>query len=203
MPGAPNRPPENEPAAPPPPEDPGRRVLRRLVPSIVALRLPIWKGTPSRELVQPLRKAHDAYRARDFGTAEGALDQLAVRFAEPRWPTLPDPFKGLRVAVIAPQPPHWNPDHALTPTEREARQARRKVDWMATLAEAVVDSEARAGTAVDDLRPIIAEAKNALTATGAPAEFYERVHPVWERLLERLPLPTDLPARGPATEEPA
>ncbi len=57
MPGAPNRPPENAPAAPVTPalsEPPEKKALRRLVPSRLTLLLDIWKGAPSTDLTVPV-----------------------------------------------------------------------------------------------------------------------------------------------------
>ncbi|MCL5983285.1 MAG: hypothetical protein M1606_01300, partial [Candidatus Thermoplasmatota archaeon] len=104
MPGAPNRPPEMAAPSPPPTVDaPERRVLRRLAPSRIALSLDVWRGAPSRELTEPLEKAEAAYGAREWREAESQLDRLAIRFHEPRWPTLPPPFRELRVPI--PPPP--------------------------------------------------------------------------------------------------
>ncbi|MGA8536079.1 MAG: hypothetical protein WB789_01645, partial [Thermoplasmata archaeon] len=93
------------------PETPERRALRRLAPSRVALRLDQWKGAPSPDLLTPFEKAEAAYTAGDYTAALQALDQLSIRFAEPRWPTLPEPFRRLRVPIPAPMPPHWDPEH--------------------------------------------------------------------------------------------
>src|SRR5579859_2543952 len=130
MPGAPNRPPEIDkpPAAEPPKDEVARRLLRRLGPMRVALQLDLWKGAPSPELVAPLEHAESNFASGDLVTASGHLDQLAVRFAEPRWPTLPAPFRGLRVHIPAPQPPQWDPEHALPATEKEGRRLQREAE---------------------------------------------------------------------------
>src|SRR5208282_5581548 len=117
MPGAPNRPPEKAPEAPTAPpfhETPGQKALRRLVPTRVALLLDTWKGAPSPELVGPFQKAEAAF--------------AQVDFAEPRWTTLPEPFRLLRVAIFAPMPPSWDPDHALPASEKDAKKARKTAD---------------------------------------------------------------------------
>src|SRR5215472_9228081 len=129
MPGAPNRPPEVEkPAEPPAPpaDEAAHKVLRRLAPMRVILHLDLWKGAPSPELVTPLENAETNFGTGDHATASGHLDTLAVRLAEPRWPTLPEPWRGLRASIPAPTPPHWNPDNALAPAEREALKLRRE-----------------------------------------------------------------------------
>jgi hypothetical protein len=208
LPGAPNRPPEveNAPPAPPSPEDPARRVRRRLVPALVALRLPPWKGAPSPEILTPYNKARAAYDAGDFGTAETHLDQLAVRFAEPRWPSLPEPFKSLRVRIPAPQPPQWDPEFRLTPPEKEARQARREAELQARLVGATIETEGKAGTPVTDLAPLAAKAQSSLGASGVSPEFLDDVDAFWTALLPRLAAPSTPASRAPPpapVEEPA
>ncbi|HKS59339.1 MAG TPA: hypothetical protein VJS68_01010, partial [Thermoplasmata archaeon] len=182
MPGAPNRPPEMEPtAAPAPPkEEPSRRVLRRLAPALVALRLPAWKGAPAAELLTPFQQARAAYDSGQFSKAEEHLDQLSRRFAEPRWPSIPEPFKLLRISIPFPQPPHWDPDFGVPPAEKESRVARRRAELQARLVEASVEVEAKAGSPVDDLRPLAGAAKAALGPSGVPEEFYPQVDAVWE-----------------------
>jgi hypothetical protein len=201
MPGAPNRPPEATPEAPPPPpvpEPPDRKVLRRLVPSRVALLLDQWKGAPSPDLLTPFEKAESAYAAGDFGAALQALDQLSIRFHEPRWPTLPEPFRRLRVAIPAPQPPSWNPENALTPAEREARRARRYADDQVALARGSLVWAGAHGIAVAEWSPRVEEAAAILAAEGLVNGFYERIDPMWEALHAALPRPTGGTTRAPA-----
>ena len=203
MPGAPNRPPE--PAAPsaPPPTDPlERRVLRRLAPGRVALRLDIWKGAPSRELVDPLAKAEELYRSGDARGADSALDQLAVRLAEPRWPTIPLPFRHLRVAIPAPQPPHYDPEHAIPPAEREARRVRREAETQLALAKASVDWAAGHSVEAADLRTGVGSAETALGPSGVSEAFWKEIDGVWERIRERVPMPT-APGRPSPAPPPA
>jgi hypothetical protein len=199
MPGAPNRPPENAPPPPPPAVDPpGRLVLRRLGPSRIALLLDSWKGAPSPELVGPFDRAEAAYSAGDHAGATSALDQLSVRFAEPRWPTLPDPFRALRVAIPAPMPPHWDPDHALPPPERDAKRARRTADDQLALAGASVAWLAAHALESADLAPRLEEARTLLGTEGAGPAFYERIDAIWEAVRARAPVPRSGPARAPA-----
>ena len=192
MPGAPNRPPDTTPAAPlvaPVQEPPEKRVLRRLAPSRVALQWEGWKGAPSAELVAPLTKADAAYAAGDYPAALTALDLLSVRFAEPRWPSLPEPFRRLRVPIPAPMPPHWNPDNALAPAEREAKRARDTAAEQLLLAEGCLAWLAGHGTDVADLRPKLEEARAIFPNEGASAGFYERIDLIWEGIRSRVPLP--------------
>lgn len=196
MPGAPNRPPDTSEAPPPPPpvpEDPRRRVVRRLAPGRVALSLDSWKGAPHLDILSPLQKAEALFLAGDFVNADAELDKLAVRFAEPRWPSLPVPFKELRVAIPAPMPPSWNPENALPAEEREARKRRRFAELQLTLVTATVDWMAKKGLPVDDLTPRVAAARAALPATGLPPEFWAEVDPIWDAVRERVPMP-----QGPA-----
>ncbi|HTP55082.1 MAG TPA: hypothetical protein VML53_00230 [Thermoplasmata archaeon] len=192
MPGAPNRPPERteEPApAPPAPTPPERLALRRLVPSHVALLLDSWKGGPAPELMQPFEKAEAAYRAGDYAGALSALDLLSIRFAEPRWPSLPAPFRELRVPIPAPMPPHWNPEHGLAAEEREARRARRTAEEQLALADGAAAWASGHGVPADDLRAHLATARSALAGPGVPPEFYGALDPFWSALVGRLPRP--------------
>jgi hypothetical protein len=205
MPGAPNRPPETTPEAPPPPvvpEGPQQTALRRLAPSRVALLLDPWKGVPSPDVTGPLEKAENAYRSGDYAGAVSALDLLSVRFAEPRWPTLPEPFRRLRVSIPAPMPPHWNPEHALSPAEKEAHRVRRFADDQLALATACVAWAAQHQVATDDLARPIEEAKTLLTTQGVSVGFYERIDTVWNAVRERVPMPKSGGARA-ATPTPA
>jgi hypothetical protein len=192
VPGAPNRPPDRteEPApAPPAPTPPERLALRRLVPSHVALLLDLWKAGPAPELTGPFEKAEAAYRAGDFGGAISALDLLSIRFTEPRWPSLPAPFRDLRVAIPAPMPPHYNPEHALPPAEKEAVRARRAAELQLALVEGCVAWAGAHSLPADDLAALATEAKTALAAGGAPPEFYVPIDALWTALAGRLPRP--------------
>jgi len=191
MPGAPNRPPEADAPPPPPPSagSPAERVLRRLGPSRIALHLDLWKGAPSKELVQPLASAEAAFAAGDLPHAEGALDQLAVRFAEPRWPTLPEPFKGLRQEIPAPMPPHWDPEHRLTPPEREGRKLHRFAELQLRLAEACVGWATAHGVATEDLTGPLASAKARFPTEGGSSGFWADIDRIWTALRERVPMP--------------
>jgi hypothetical protein len=207
MPGAPNKPPESAPVAPPPSETPEQGALRRLAPSRVALRLPIWKGAPSPDLLRPYSEADALFHAGDLPGAGAALDRLAVRFAEPRWPSLPDPFRQLRVPTPAPQPPHWDPDHALSPADRELARARRRAEAQVALARGSLDAEAARGTSVDDLRPLLEEADAARRTGALDASVWGPIDRIWRALLERVPAPAPAPRAGPppppAETEPA
>jgi hypothetical protein len=207
MPGAPNRPPESTPAPPGPPpvpETPQQRVLRRLAPSRVALLLDVWKGSPNADLTTPFEKAEAAFAAADFPNAVSALDALSVRFAEPRWPTIPEPFRSLRVPIPAPMPPHWDPDHALPTSEKDARRARRMADEQLALAEASVAWMGAHALEVADLAPRLAEAKTVLGTAGLVPAFYERIDAVWDAVRARVPLPKAPAARtAPAAPPPA
>ncbi|HTW55419.1 MAG TPA: hypothetical protein VMG36_03100 [Thermoplasmata archaeon] len=204
MPGAPNRPPErtDEPAPPAPVAEPADRPLRRrLIASHVALLQDGWKGAPSPELIVPFEKAEAALAAGDLPTATTALDQLSIRFAEPRWPTLPAPFRDLRVAIPAPMPPHWDPESKLEPAARDAVRARRAAEGQLLLAEASVAWAGRHGLAADDLAAPLAEAKALLAEGGVPAGYYDRLDRVWTTLAGRLPRPKASTARpAPAAE---
>ncbi len=206
MPGAPNRPPEKEPeapVAPPLPVSPAQQALRRLAPSRVALRLDAWKGSPSPELLGPLDRAEAAFASGDFATALTALDLLSVRLAEPRWPTLPEPFRQLRVPIPAPMPPHWNPEHALSPAEREAKRARRTAEGQLALAAASVGWAASHGLETADLARTVEEARAILGTEGLTTGFYERVDGVWQGLLARVPPPSSSTGPGRSAAAPA
>lgn len=204
MPGAPNRPPEIA-AAPPPPsiEAPERKLLRRLVPSHVALLLDSWKGPVAAEVLEPFERAETALAAGDVATATSALDLLSIRFAEPRWPTLPEPFRRLRVPIPAPVPPHWDPEHALTPPEKEERRARRTAEDQLLLAGGAVAWADAHGLGAPELTQALSAARTTLAsdASGVPAGFYVSIDALWEGLRARLPRPKS-GAKRPASAAP-
>ncbi len=193
MPGAPNRPPEKAPeapVAPPVPETPQQKALRRLAPARVALLLDIWKANPSPELTGPYQKAEAAYAQGNFADATSALDLLSIRFTEPRWPSLPEPFRRLRVSIPAPTPPHWDPENALSPAEREAHRARRAADDQLHLAEGTLTWAGSRGIPVDDLAAPLARAKERFAQEGASAAFFEGIDAIWTAVRARFPSPT-------------
>lgn len=189
MPGAPNRPPE---VAPPPPnvgDAAERRAFRRLVPSHLALLAESWKGGVPPEVAEPFFKAEAAWTAGDIVAATSALDHLAIRFAEPRWPTLPEPWRRLRVAIPAPVPPHWDPDHGLAGPEKEARKARREAGEQLLLADGAVAWAGGHGIAAAPLSEEAARARSALGKEAVGAEFYPAIDRLWETLRVALPRP--------------
>ncbi len=201
MPGAPNRPPEPTAAPAPPaapaPEPPERKILRRLVPSHVALLQESWKGSTPPELLGPFEKAEAAFRAGDFAGASGALDLLAIRFAEPRWPSLAEPYRRLRVAIPAPVPPHWDPDHALPADERDRRRSRRALEDQVELAAGCVAWAQAHGIDPDGL-PAEVERSRAALAAGVPLpDAAAGIDAVWERLGPKLPRPKAAASRAP------
>jgi hypothetical protein len=206
MPGAPNRPPEKTPEAPvspPVPVPPEKQALRRLVPTRVTLLLDAWKGAPSPELTGPYQKAETAFAGGDFAGALSSLDLLSVRFAEPRWPTLPQPFRLLRVPINAPVPPHWDPDHALAAAEKDAKKARKTAEDQLLLARGSLEWAAAHGVATADLAPKLESASAHLAETGGVAAFYEEIDAIWTGLHGRLPAPkvgAARPAPAAATE---
>jgi hypothetical protein len=201
VPGAPNRPPETAPEAPPPPPvvmSARQRALSRLAPARVALLWEGWKGAPSPELLAPFDKAEAAFDAGDFPNATSALELLAVRFAEPRWPTLPEPFRRLRVPIPAPMPPHWNPDNALGPAEREAKRARREADDQVALATGCLAWAAGHQLDLAEVARPLEEARTILTTEGVRPEFYARIEAVWDGVRARAPRPQGPKGRAPA-----
>ncbi|HYB79175.1 MAG TPA: hypothetical protein VEG66_05390 [Thermoplasmata archaeon] len=202
MPGAPNRPPEKTEAAPPPPsvpEPPEKKALRRLVPTRVALLLDTWKGAPSPDLMGPFRKAEEAFAHGDYATVTSSLDLLSVRFAEPRWATLPEPFRFLRVSIPAPVPPHWDPDHALTPAEKEAKKARRVAGEQLALAKGCLAWANGHGVVTGDLAVHLEGAAVRLSEPAGLVPFYEQIDAFWTGLYGRLPAPKS----GPSGSAPA
>ena len=193
MPGAPNRPPE--PSAPPTEaaptnvESPERRALRRLAPSRIALLLDVWRGAPSPELLQPFARAEASFAHGEYREAGEALDQLSVRFAEPRWPTIPEPFRELRVAIPAPQPPQWDPDFAVSAEEKEARRDRRTATTQLALARASVRWAAARQLDLGPAPAGLDDAGAAFEAGGAPAALYAVIDPIWMAVRERVPVP--------------
>jgi hypothetical protein len=206
MPGAPNRPPEKTPevpVAPTVPEPIEKKALRRLVPTRVTLLLDAWKGTPSPDLTGPYEKAESAFAEGDFAAALTALDLLSVRFAEPRWPTLPEPFRRLRVLIFAPMPPHWNPDNALAAAEKDAKKARQTADDQLALAGGCLAWAGAHGIETNDLAPKLDAAAAHLADPAGFVAFYEQIDALWTGLHGRLPAPkgaTARPAPTPAAE---
>jgi hypothetical protein len=199
MPGAPNRPPESgAPVPPAPPRDEAaRRILRRLGPGRVALSLDLWKGAPGRELLEPLLRAEGAFEAGDLVNAQGDVDQLAVRFAEPRWPTLPEPFKQLRQSIPAPMPPSWDPDNALPPPEKEARRQRREAELQRNLVEATVLWARGRSIDLPDGAGHVERAKAALGPDGPTEAFWTEIDAIWMDVRRLVPLPKNPAARAP------
>jgi len=190
MPGRPNKPPDIEPPPPslaPIPEPPDKKALRRLVPTHVALLLETWKGAPSPDLTGPFGKAETAFASGDFAAALSSLDLLSVRFAEPRWPTLPEPFRLLRVPIPTPVPPHWDPDHALAAAEKDAKKARKSAEDQLALARGCVAWAAGHGVDTTDLAPRLESAAGRLGDPGGLAPFYEEIDSFWTGLRGRLP----------------
>ena len=127
MPGAPNRPPKieaTEPTGPTPPRAAWSGAWRPM-----PRRARIWTSgrgprPPSSSCCSsaPRRTSPPATSS----TASSSLDQLAVRFAEPRWPTMPMPFQRLRVEI----PPRCRrtgtPISPSPPPEKERRRRLRR-----------------------------------------------------------------------------
>ena len=201
MPGAPNRPPEQEAPPPPPPSagTPAERVLRRLGPCRIALHLDLWRGAPSPELVRPLEAAEASFLAGDIPHAESSLDQLAVRFAEPRWPTMPVPFRGLRQEIPAPMPPSWDPENALAAPEREGRKVHRFAELQLQLAEASVRWTQGHGIASEDLEAALADARSRFASEGGSREFWSAVDRIWGGVRDRVPIPSSTAKAAPPT----
>jgi hypothetical protein len=201
MPGAPNKPPD---VAPPPAPataaapDRVHHALRRLAPARVVLRLPLWRGAPHPDLVNPLERAATLLAKEEFVEVEKALDQFAVRLAEPRWPTIPEPWSRLRVEIPVPQPPHWNPDSKLTPAERETKKARQWAETQLRLAQAAIELAPTLGLDPADTRSGVLEAETLLDRDGPSAGFWAPLDRLWETIRDRVPLPTPAP-RSTAT----
>jgi hypothetical protein len=201
MPGAPNKPPESA-AAPPPPAPAGAApLLRRLVPSRIALRLDSWRKPLSAELLTPYLNAEAALARGEAEIASSYLDQLAIRFAEPRWPSLPAGLRSLAVQVVRPQPPHWDPDSKLTPEEKEAKRQQRALSTHLELLTTAVDLETRKGTPTADLASDLQAAGTASSAGDAPA-FWAAADRIWAALRERVPVPTPAAPAPPARAVP-
>jgi hypothetical protein len=204
MPGAPNRPPEVSPAPAAPPVDQlERRVLRRLAPSRLALKLDVWKGAPSKDLLEPLAKAEALYAAGDHRGADSALDQLSVRLAEPRWPTIPEPFRQLRVKIPAPMPPHYDPEHALPAAEKELRQAKRGAETQLALAQGSVAWAKGHGVETADLEEPLRAAAAGLSGPTPADGFWTSIDLVWTTLRSRVPSPVPAPAAAAPTRSSA
>ncbi len=198
MPGAPNKPPtiDSPPAAAPPEQGEKRQhALRRLSPDRLVLRLPIWRGPPSLDLVRPLERVAQSITAGEFPDAEKALDQFSVRLAEPRWPTIPEPWVRLRVSIPAPQPPHWNPDNQLSPADRDAKHAREWADTQLRLLRATFELAPSLKVDLADVASCVDEAQSALEQDGPSPAFWAPVDRVWDAVESRVGLPAVAAAR--------
>jgi len=188
MPGAPNRPPEIEPAVPV--QDPtARRLVRRMAPMRVALHLDLWKGAPSQELVVLLERAESNFASGDLVTALNNVDQLAIRFAEPRWPTMPMPFKSLRVEIPPPTPPHWNPEHALAPADKEIKRLAREGEMHVHLGRGTLTWAAAHQIDLTDVAPCLDRAAASLAAAGPTDAFWADIDSFWAAVRARVPMP--------------
>jgi len=196
MPGAPNKPPPIEAPAPPAASDRLPHALRRLAPARLVLRLPIWRGAPNVDLVKPLERAATTLAAADYLEAEKALDQFSVRLAEPRWPTIPEPWARLRVAIPAPEPPHWNPDFKLTPADREAKKARQWAETQLLLARAAVEIAPSLSVDLTDVQPGVGDAQAVYDREGATPGFWEPIDRFWSAVRDRVALPSPATARA-------
>jgi hypothetical protein len=205
MPGAPNSPPKTAPEVPVTtsvPVPPEKLVLRRLVPMRVTLLLDMWKGAPNADLTGPFEKAEAEFARGDFAAALTSLDRLSVRFAEPRWPILPEPFRSLRVFIFAPMPPHWNPDHALAASEKDAKKARATAEEQLALARGSLEWASAHGVDTADLAPRLESAASHLSDPEGFAAFYEPIDSIWIGLHGRLPTPKSATVRAaPAAAE--
>ncbi len=200
MPGAPNRPPETKAPPPVPSVDaPELRVLRRLAPSRIALNLDVWRGAPNHELVDPLERAEAAYGRKDWHEAENQLDRLSIRFHEPRWPTLPEPFRQLRVPIPPPHPPQWDPEFHASPGEKEVIKARRTAETQAALVVASLAWAKAKGIDVGDFETKSESARAAFAAGGPVEDLYAVIDPIWEALHARIPMPRSAAARPSPT----
>jgi hypothetical protein len=202
VPGAPNKPP-TPPTVPLLPtarsDSPERKLPRRLAPFRVALSLELWKGSPHSDLTTPLSLAEVAFAAGDFPTTQTHLDQLAVRFHEPRWPTIPEPFRSLRVDIPAPQPPSWDPDASATPEERARRKDRREAELQLALTEGSARWAASHGFDLGSAAARLPEAADELARAGGTDVFYEIVDAFWSAVRTHLPLPGAAPPKPPAS----
>ncbi|MCI4368156.1 MAG: hypothetical protein L3K09_01140 [Thermoplasmata archaeon] len=195
MPGAPNRPPEGAvPPAPaaPSPDERARKVVRRLAVCRVALWLDTWKGAPPAELLAPLEKAEASFASGDLGTAETSLDLLSVRFAEPRWTSMPLPFRNLRVNIPAPQPPAWDPENALPADQREALRAHRATETLLSILSASVAWADAHGISCADVLAPLELARSAFAAGTNDASVFGPMDAAADALRVRV----RMPARG-------
>ncbi len=205
MPGAPNKPPTIEGAPPTPATEGGEKrqhALRRLAPDRLVLRLPIWRGPPSPDLVKPLERVAQALGSGEFPEAERALDQFSVRLAEPRWPTIPEPWVRLRVSIPAPQPPHWDPDFKLTSAERETKRTQEWADTQIRLLRATLDLAPSLKVDLADVAPRVDEAEAVLGREGPGPAFWSPVDHVWEAVEARVSLPVAAARPAPAAKLP-
>jgi hypothetical protein len=205
MPGAPNKPPEIE--APPAPALPSggdkrQHAIRRLAPARLVLRLPIWRGAPNADLVKPLERVAATLAAGEYPDAEKALDQFCVRLAEPRWPTIPEPWIRMRVPIPAPQPPHWDPDFRLSPPDREAKKNREWAQTQLLLAQGALEIAPSLSVDLTDVQPSVADARAVFDREGVTDAFWAPIDRLWEAVESRVPLPAPAARSAPPAKLP-
>lgn len=149
----------------------------------------------------PFERAEAAFAQNDYPGAESALDQLSVRFAEPRWPTMPLPFRNLRVVIAVPQPPQWDPEFALAPPERDQRRAHREAEKQLALARGSVTWANDHGVPCPELGEFLAHAETAFGSGDLGSTFWEPVDHIWAELYHRVPVPVRVGTR-PVTAPP-
>lgn len=199
MPGAPNKPPEiDAPLSPQatPGSDKRQHAVRRLAPDRLILRLPIWRGAPHTDLVKPLERVATMLEAGEFPDAEKALDQFSVRLAEPRWPTIPEPWARLRVSIPAPQPPHWDPDHKLSPADRETKKNQEWARTQLLLAKGALELAPSLPLDLTDVQSAVSEAQAIFDREGPSAEFWMPIDRFWEAVQSRVALPAPASTRA-------
>ncbi|MCI4360450.1 MAG: hypothetical protein L3J91_01985, partial [Thermoplasmata archaeon] len=117
------------------------------------------------------------------------VDQLAVRFAEPRWPTMPMPFQRLRVEIPHPMPPHWDPDHVLSPADKEAKRMLRDAQTHRDLGRATIEWGRTHQIDLADLAPCLDRAEANLAAAGPTDAFWADIDGFWQSVRARVPMP--------------
>jgi hypothetical protein len=147
------------------------------------------------DLVRPLERVAATLAAGEYPDAEKALDQFSVRLAEPRWPTIPEPWARLRVPIPAPQPPHWDPDFQLAPADREAKKNREWSRTQLLLANGALELAPSLHVDLTDVQSGVAEAQVIFDREGPTPDFWTSLDRLWEAVENRVPLPTPAPSR--------
>ncbi|MCI4340503.1 MAG: hypothetical protein L3J73_04480, partial [Thermoplasmata archaeon] len=99
------------------------------------------------------------------------------------------PFKRLRVEIPQPQPPQWDPDHALPAADKETKRLAREADMHRDLALASIAWGSTHQVDLSDLTPCVERAQATLASAGPGDAFWADIDSFWQAVRTRVPMP--------------